>query len=82
MAVHEPGARVVGFEGKDEVARAGKGGRISTDGVVCFERGDVAGPVACALSEDVEVVAVKVDGVRDRRGIWGGLNYPVLPLTR
>jgi hypothetical protein len=81
MAVHEPGARVVGFEGKHEVARAGEGGGIPTNGVVCFERGDVAGPVACALSEDVEIMAVKMDRVRDWRGIWGGLDHPVLPLT-
>lgn len=86
VAVHEPGAWVVGFESQDEVASSGEISRVATDGVVRSESRNVAIPDRVFyLGEDVEVVAVEMDGV----GKWWRcvvgrvlLNYPVLPLIR
>lgn len=77
VAVHEPGTRVVGLEGHDEVAGGGKHSSISSGRVGGVE-GDGAGVGAGALSQDEEVVTVKVDGVRDGQS---GLDDEVDPLV-
>jgi hypothetical protein len=80
--MHEPGAWVVGLECKHEVAACRESRGITTDRVVSFEARNVAAPFGIfSLVEDVEVVAVEMDGVGKRRG--GGvvlLDDPVLPL--
>lgn len=82
VAMHEPRAWVVGLEGEDEVAGGGEGGGVAADGVVGLKARDIAGPLgACLLVEDVEIMAVEMDGVRE----WGRgdvvlLDHPVLPL--
>lgn len=81
VAVHEPCAWVVRLESKDQVAVGGKIGCVATDGIVSLQGRNVAVPdCVFFLREDVEVVAVKVDGVG--KG-WVGavlLDDPVLPL--
>ena len=64
MAMQEPGARVVGFEGDDEVATCGEKGNVSAGRVIEVHVGETR-PVGCfGLLEDGEVVAVEVDLVR------------------
>lgn len=81
VAVHEPCTRVVGLESKDQVASSGKISRVPADGVVRLQGRNISVPdCVLDLCEDVEVVAVEVDGVRKW---WVGavlLNDPVLPL--
>jgi hypothetical protein len=82
MAMHEPGAWVVGLECKHEVAACRESSSVTTDRVVSFEARNVAAPFGVfSLVEDVEVVAVEMDRVGKRRG--GSvvlLDDPVLPL--
>lgn len=83
VTMHEPGARVVGLEGKDEVAFRWKGGGVATDWVVGFQKRCIAGPLGVLrLGEDVEVVTVQVDGMWEGRscGVSVLLDHPVLPL--
>lgn len=81
MAVHEPCTRVVRLESKDQVTSSGKIGCVPTDGVVRLQGRNISVPDSVFdLCEDVEVVAVEVDGVGKR---WVGavlLDDPVLPL--
>ena len=62
VAVHEPHARIVRFEGDDQEAARGEEGHVPARGVVVLE-GEVLGGVegAAGLLEDDEVVAVEVD---------------------
>ncbi len=64
VAVQEPDARVVGFEGDGDVAGAGEEGYVSTGRVVVVEHavcevGFVKGDDL--LGENYEVVAVEMD---------------------
>jgi hypothetical protein len=65
MAVHEPHPRVVRDEPDDSPAVDGHGDRVPRGRIVEVELGSVGCcvEVAEALGEDVEVVAVDVDGV-------------------
>lgn len=80
VAVHEPGARVVGVESDGEPTRGRHGSGVAARRRVEVERARLAGVVgAAAGAEDEEVVAVQVDGVR--RG-WQAvelLDEPVVP---
>lgn len=87
MAVHEPGARVVGREGEYDPTAARQPGNIATVGVVegearclgCWVENSGAGP------EDVKVVAVEMQRVWDgNKSICASslLNDPVRPLNR
>lgn len=79
VAVHDPEARVVGGEGDEEVAAGRKRGRVATGRVVELQARRGAVPDAGAGSDDVEVVAVEVDGVGE--GDEGaGLDPPEVPL--
>ncbi len=61
MAMQQPGAGVVGFEGDDEVAARGEKGDVSAGRIVEIHVGET-GPVrSFRLFEDGEVVAVKMD---------------------
>ena len=61
MAVQQPGAGVVGFEGDDEVAACGEKSDVSAGRVVEVHVGET-GPVGgFGLFEDGEVMAVEVD---------------------
>lgn len=79
MAMHQPGARVVGGEGEDQVAARRQGGHVAARGVGEGEAGRRAVPDAGAGLEDVEVVAVEVDGVGNGDG-GVVLDPPVVPL--
>lgn len=82
MAVHEPSARIVGYEGKDHVPVGRKHSHITTRRVDVVERSAaVINPSPC--TKDVEVVPVKV------HWMWlgwcpvrNGLNDPERPLIR
>ena len=81
VAVHEPCTWVVRLESKDQVAIRGKISRIAADGVVGLQSGNVTVPdCVLFLAEDVEVMAVKVDGVRQRWVAAILLDDPILPL--
>ena len=61
MAMQQPGARIVGFEGDNEVAACRQKGDVSAGWIVEVQVGET-GPVGCfGLFEDGEVVAVEVD---------------------
>nr|POE87368.1 hypothetical protein CFP56_29957 [Quercus suber] len=85
VAVHEPGARVVGLEGEGEPAAGGQHGDVAARWVVVVQGLGVGRlPGRGAGAEDEEVVAVQVDGVRhvDGEGRAGGLlDHPVRPLA-
>jgi len=83
VAVHEPSAWVVGREREHDPALAGQEGDVATRWVGEVEVAHVGGLVedAGASAEDVEVVAVEVDRVRDGDfGAVGLLDDPVGPL--
>jgi hypothetical protein len=84
MAVHEPQAWIVRFEGQHEIPLDGQCRRVAARGVVHLEDGDVAVPgLVGLLSENVKVVAVEMDGVRDRGEVRRILlDHPVLKLVR
>jgi head-tail adaptor len=64
VAVHEPCARVVGLESKDQVASGGEISRVATDGIVRLQGRNISVPDRILyLRENVEVVAVKVNGM-------------------
>lgn len=85
MAMHDPCAGVVGLESNDEPATGVKHSDISTSRVVVIQIGEV---VLCEVSytsaQDVEVVSMKMDRMRDvdRRCSCDLLNDPVIPFTR
>jgi hypothetical protein len=65
MAVHEPCARVVGFECKDHITLGGEGGSVATGRVVSLKAREITVPERVfSLIEDIEVMAVEMDGVR------------------
>ena len=78
---HHPGTRVVSLESKRQPAVGRQHGGVSAGGVVVVEGVDVALPPGLLTgTEDVEVVAVKVN--RMGKG-WVGavlLDNPILPL--
>jgi hypothetical protein len=83
MAVHEPGARVVRLKSKDEVAFRWESSSITTNRIIGFQKRGIAGPLCVfRLGEDVEVVTVQVDWMREGRrcDVCVLLDYPVLPL--
>ena len=68
VAVHEPRARVIGFEGDVEEADCGEEGDVAARGVdeVQGREAEDGGDVAAeAFFEDEKVVAVEVEGVCD-----------------
>ena len=69
MAVHEPGARVVGFESDDDIAAPGHEDDVAAGWVVEFQV-EVRSVefLVVGLLEEGEVVAVEVDGVGDSVG--------------
>lgn len=65
MAVHQPCSRIVRLEGENEVASGWKIGCVAADGVVGLEAGNVTIPDRILLLvQNVEVVAVKMNGMR------------------
>ena len=66
VAVHEPGAWVVGHEADNGVALRGQHGGVTTRWAVKVERADQAGREGTGtLAEDGEVMAVQMHWVRD-----------------
>jgi hypothetical protein len=82
MTVHEPCARVIRFEGKHKITSSRECSSVAANGIVSLEAREIAIPDCVFLVvEHVEVVAVKMDGVGQRRtGLAVLLNYPILPL--
>ncbi len=80
VTVHEPRSGIVHREGKHEVSAGGHGGRVAARRI--DEREPVRRPVPLsgAGAEDVEVVAVQVDRMRQVDGlIRSGLHDPERP---
>jgi hypothetical protein len=80
VAMHQPSSRVIRLKRKHEIALCRKRSRITTDWVISFQTGNVTRPVTHCLVENVEVVAVQMDGVRKWWSTGILLNDPVLPL--
>jgi len=79
MAMHDPGAWVISREGDEEIATRGKSCSVAASGIVEGEAVGGAVPDAGALADDVEVVAVQMDGMR--QGNEGArLDPPEIPL--
>lgn len=82
MTVHEPGAGVVRDEGQHEVPAGGEHGDITARRVLVIECLAVVED-ARARTEDVEVVAVQVDRMREGRcDGWDRLDDPIRPGVR
>lgn len=82
VAVHQPHAWVVRLEGDDNVTLPWQRDCVTTDRVVGREARSVAIPDAAVLHfEEVEVMAVEMNGVRDSGEVGGILlDDPVLEL--
>lgn len=83
MAMHQPGARVIHREGDGEPAASGQDGGVAAGGILEGEAAGAGGFVeyARAAAEDVEVVTVEMDGVRNRDpSVQRLLNDPIAPL--
>lgn len=78
MAMHDPHARVIGGESQQQVAAGGDGSRVSSGGILERQAGGAAVPGAGAGADNVEVVSVQVDGVREVDG-RRGLDPPEVP---
>lgn len=78
MAVHQPHARIIRGEGQKQVATGRQYSRIPTRGVVEIEARGTAVPDAVSAADDVEVVAVEVDGV-GQLDCGFGLDPPKIP---
>lgn len=79
VTVHQPGARIVGDEGEDEVAVRRQHGHVAPRRVLVVEGLGVVVDARVG-AEDVKVVAVQVDRVRLGRGLGlQGLDDPVAP---
>jgi hypothetical protein len=82
VAMHQPSARIVRLKCEHEVALCRKSGGVASDRIIGFEPRDVSGPLgARLLIEDVKVMAMEVDWMREGRGGCILLNDPVLPLS-
>lgn len=80
VAKNEPRTRVVCREAHDEVAACGQYASVSTDGVIELEIRLATIPDAVALANDMEVVAVNLDLVRQiHRITLYGLDRPKGP---
>jgi len=68
MTVQEPDTRVIRLEGDDKVPTTRKHGDVAARrvGPSRIDLGGVEG--SCVLGDEVEVVAVEMDGVRDGEG--------------
>ncbi len=83
--MHEPGARVVRWEGDNDPAAAGEEGHVSAVWVVECEGRCLGAGVedAAAASKDVKVVAVEMDWMGNwdgSSGTAGLLDNPIGPL--
>jgi hypothetical protein len=83
MTMHQPRARIIRNKRQHQISVCGKHRDIATGRVDVVQRlVVVVDEGAGAGAEDVEVVAVQVDGVRDGRGDGrDGLDYPEGPLV-
>lgn len=91
--MHEPRTGVIGPESDQEPALGGEHGDVAAGRVVALEARDVDcgikhvagladGRHVGGAAEDQEIVAVQVDGMREREGAIGiVLDQPVLPLV-
>lgn len=82
MAVHQPGTRVVSRVGDDKPAAGREVDDVTTRWVVESELRQMRGYIEStrALSENITVMAVKVDWMSNRRGVGSLLDDPVCPL--
>jgi hypothetical protein len=83
MAVHEPGTGVVGRVGNDEPTAGREHDDVAAWWVSESELRKMGAYVELAgtCSENVAVVAVKMDGVSDRGSVGRLLDDPVGPLS-
>ena len=82
--MHQPGARVIGWKGKNQPPKRREDGDVAARGVLEVQHSWIR-KGAGAGAEDGEVVAVQVDRVRHadvdaESDAWGGLDDPVCPL--
>mgnify|MGYP003623176362 CR=1 FL=1 len=79
VAMHQPGSGIVCDESDDKISATRQGCNVSSRGVIVVE---CCGITVDAGSgpEDVEVVAVEVNGMRDGRCRLDLLDYPEGPL--
>lgn len=77
MAMHQPSARIIGDETNDEPAASGKHRDIAAGRIGELQRTGGLVEDTSAGAEDVEVMAVKMDWVRDLSDVVGcGLDDP------
>ena len=79
MAVHEPSARVVCRDCEDQVATSRQSSNVTVCRVGKCEAGGSAIPDVVTSTDDVKVMAVRMDGMT-KLDDAGGLNSPVVPL--
>ena len=79
MAGHEPSARVVCRECEDQAAAIRRSSNVTACRVGKCEAGDSAIPDVVTSTDDVKVMAVRMDGMR-KLDDADGLNPPVVPL--
>ena len=79
MALHEPSARVVCRECEDQVAASRQNSNVTACRVGKCEAGGCAIPDVVTSTDDVKVMAVRMDGMR-KLDDAGGLNPLVVPL--
>jgi hypothetical protein len=79
VAMHQPGSGIVCDESDDKISATRQGCNVPSRRVVVVECSGVTVD-ASSGPEDVEVVAVEVDGVRDGRCRRDLLDYPEGPL--
>ncbi len=78
VAMHQPGSRVVGLEGKNEVPRCWQHGRVTTRWVIGVERHTTGGEATGALGENGKFESVEVNWMRN----WQcRLNNDICPFT-
>lgn len=85
MAMHDPCAGIVSLEGNDEPATGVKHSDVPTSRIVVVQIGEVVlCEVSNASTQDVEVVSMKVDRMRDvdRRRACDFLDDPIIPFAR
>ena len=78
--MHQPGTRIVSHEGEDQVAVCGQRSCVAVDWVGQSQGGEIAGPSARPLANNIKAVAVEMNRMGERRVVGGGLDHPVLPL--
>ena len=79
-STYHPGSRVIRREGKHQVTVHWHGRRITTWGVVQRKTPDRAVPLSGSFADNVEIVAVEMDRMRQLERV-GRFNVPDIPVA-